>query len=581
MKNKLYAKFLPDEKATVISLELGDLSTHGENSGKANHVSECSLPSVAHETKAEMGDRSTFDSNLGLVFSCLGSAVGTGNIWRFPRILATNSSSKGSLAFYVAWVILLFCWSIPVILLEYTLGRFTRNSVPVAFNKFLGKYSVWIGGWLVTSVFFLSCYYPVIIGWCFYYLYISIALKELPATEEAGEAIFNDFTENPYLPVILQIAAVFLTGVFLFGGINWIERANMILVPLLLCIVIFTFGWSLTRAYAEVGIVFLFTPNWSSLADSSLWIAAASQNAFDTGAGMALLMTYAIYVGRDAKVVHYSALIPMTNNLVSFYASITLFSTVFSTMVMDNPTLTRSAIVKIIQTTGPGSTGLTFTWIPVLFSKVGVFGRVLCSLFFLCLSFAGISSLIAEVQVYIVTIKDLGFSHKFAVAISIFGCVAMGIPSAMSLQFLENQDNTWGYALIISGLLLCLIPIFYGPLRFRRIVVNIPGVNDWRVPLFWVPIITFLVPLQAVTLIGWWIYHSIKTDPIWYHIKFTSVTTTLIEWAIVVLLLLIANLIAVRVKGDRLFEKAKQYGCDPYDPSTYEDSQTTEEHPSI
>ncbi|KAA0184597.1 Sodium dependent neurotransmitter transporter [Fasciolopsis buskii] len=570
MKDKPYAKFSSDEKATVISLALEDFNVPCQLSEKANHVSECNLSSASNEVQVRIGTRSTFDSNLGLVISCLGSAVGTGNIWRFPRILASNSSSKGSLAFYIAWIILLFCWSIPVILLEYVLGRFTRNSVPVAFTKFLGKYSVWIGGWLVTSVFFLSCYYPVIIGWCFYYLYKSIALKELPTTEEAGEAIFNEFTGNSYLPVIVQIVAVLVTGVFLFGGIRWIERANMILVPLLLCIVIFTFGWSLTREYAEVGIAFLLTPSWNSLADSSLWIAAASQNAFDTGAGMALLMTYAIYVSRDAQIVKYSMFIPITNNLVSIYASFTLFSTVFSTMVMDNPTLTRSAIVKIIQTTGPGSTGLTFTWIPVLFSKVGIFGRVLCSLFFLCLSFAGISSLIAEVQVYIVTIKDFGVSHKIAVAISVAGCVCVGVPSAISLQFLENQDNTWGYALIISGLLLTLIPIFYGPLRFRRIVVNIPESTDWRVPLFWVPIIAFLVPLQTITLIGWWIYNSITTDENWYRLTFTSVTSTLVEWSILIVVLLVANLVAVRVRGDRLFEKARQYGSDPYDPSTYE-----------
>ncbi|VDP66560.1 unnamed protein product [Echinostoma caproni] len=216
------------------------------------------------EVRINAGARSTFKSNLGLIISCLGSAVGTGNIWRFPRILASHSSSRGSLAFYIAWVILLFCWSIPVILLEYALGRFTRNSVPVAFKKFLGNYSIWIGGWLVTSVFFLSSFHA------------------------------------PFDP--------------------------------------------------------------GSLADSSLWIAAASQNAFDTGAGMALLMTYAMYVGHEAKIVHYSTFIPITNNLVSVYASITLFSTVFSTLVADNPCLTRSAIVKIIQTTGPGSTGLTFTW---------------------------------------------------------------------------------------------------------------------------------------------------------------------------------------------------------------------------
>ncbi|VDP34889.1 unnamed protein product [Schistosoma mattheei] len=93
-----------------------------------------------------------------------------------------------------------------------------------------------------------------------------------------------------------------------------------------------------------------------------MWIAAAGQNAFDTNAGMAVLATYSTFMSRDSRIVSYSFLIPIVNNVVSFFASITIFSTVFSTIIQTNPTATRSAIVRIIKTAGPGSTGLTFTW---------------------------------------------------------------------------------------------------------------------------------------------------------------------------------------------------------------------------
>ncbi|TGZ70046.1 hypothetical protein CRM22_003410 [Opisthorchis felineus] len=359
-----------------------------------------------------MGDeRTMFQSAIGTVISCLGSAVGTGNIWRFPRILATQSYYRGSLTFYIAWAILLFFWSIPVILVEYAIGRFTKNSPIVSYRKFMGNYFVWLGGWIVVTAFFISAYYSVIIGWCLYYLYVSIAFKELPTTEKAGMEIFDSFSRAPQWPVICQVVAVVIAGIFLFGGIKWIEKANLLLVPLLLAILIFTFGWSLTRPYAEVGIKFLFTPTWESFAEPGLWIAAASQNAFDTGAGLSVLFTYATYMSRSASITKYSVFIPMMNNLVSLYASITIFSTVFSTLIDEDGAMTRSAILQIMQQSGPGSTGLTFTWIPVLFSKVGILGRVLCALFFLCLTFAGISSLLANIQVYVLTAKEIGGQH--------------------------------------------------------------------------------------------------------------------------------------------------------------------------
>ncbi|TGZ70044.1 hypothetical protein CRM22_003410 [Opisthorchis felineus] len=249
----------------------------------------------------------------------------------------------------------------PVILVEYAIGRFTKNSPLLSYRKFMGNYFVWLGGWIVVTAFFISAYYSVIIGWCIYYFFISIAFKELPTTERAGMEIFDQFSLQPQWPVTCQIAAIVLTGAFLFGGVKWIERANLVLVPLLLLILIFTFGWSLTRPYSEVGIKFLFTPTWESFTQPSLWIAAASQNAFDTGAGLSVLLTYATYMGRSASITKYSLFIPMMNNLVSLYASITIFSTVFSTLIGEDGAMTRSAILQIMQKSGPGSTGLTFT----------------------------------------------------------------------------------------------------------------------------------------------------------------------------------------------------------------------------
>ncbi|THD25303.1 Sodium-and chloride-dependent GABA transporter ine [Fasciola hepatica] len=554
----------------TIGVICGDLQKQNDK----NFNSESAYSDVGSseiEVRIMPPEKSMFNSTIGSIVSCLGSAVGTGNIWRFPRIVATHSYARGkcSLSFYVAWIILLFLWSIPIIVIEYALGRFTRNSVPAVFYKFFGKYFVWVGGWLATTVFFLSAYYPVIVGWCLYYLWVSCTAAQLPGDEEAGLALFNGFARDSAWPVLTQMVVLIITGAFIFGGIRWIERANLFLVPLLLLIVIFTFGWSLTRQYSDVGISFLLTPHWQSLAMPGVWIAAASQNAFDTGAGISVLLTYATFMSRSSGIVRYSFLIPITNNLVSFYMSITIFSTVFSTLVSGDGTLTRSAILKIIQFSGPGSTGLTFTWIPVLFSKVGIFGRVLCFLFFLCLLVAGLSSLLPNIQVVVISLKELGVPHRIAVSAALICIAAAGIPSALKLEILENQDNTWGYALIISGLLLTSVVLIYGPLRFRRVLINDFGTDDWKIPLIWVFIISILVPIEGIVLLAWWILDYVREDPTWYILTLQSLTSTLLEWAVVIIVLVIANLLAVRFKPN-LYEEARKFGCDPYDSFTYE-----------
>ncbi|CAH8475282.1 unnamed protein product [Schistosoma bovis] len=561
------------EKPLTITDRLNVLNQNVDNESISENSYEferkvSSETNVAHVKLRVTAEKSMFQSALGGIISCLGSAVGTGNIWRFPRILASHSYSTGALTFYIVWLIILFLWSIPIIIVEYSIGRFTRNSVTLAFCKFFGQKFFWLGGWMVAVVFFVSGYYPVILGWCLYYLYLSCTLPSLPTTEQAGLEIFTNYTQHSYWPVFTQILAVTLSGICLLGGIKWIERVNMVLVPLLLSIVIFTFGWSLTRQYAEVGIVFLFTPSWKSFLDPSMWIAAAGQNAFDTNAGMAVLATYSTFMSRDSRIVSYSFLIPIVNNVVSFFASITIFSTVFSTIIQTNPTATRSAIVRIIKTAGPGSTGLTFTWIPVLFSKVGIFGRVLCALFFLCLVFAGISSLLSLTQVHVLAMKDFNVPHRLAVGIALLASMIIGLPSAIKLEFLTNQDNTWGYGLIVSGFLFCLVVIVYGPNRYRRVLINDYGINDCNLSVIWIPVIAVLVPLQSIILIIWWIYESVTTDPTWYILTWDTLSTTLLEWLILLIGLLILNWILYRTN---LLSGAlkRSHGCDPYNPSTY------------
>ncbi|VDN15492.1 unnamed protein product [Dibothriocephalus latus] len=257
----------------------------------------------------------TFSYSGGLILSCLGCVLGTGNIWRFPRVLAATSSEGGSLTFILAWALFLFTWSIPLVITEYTMGRFTRGSPLTSFYKFLGKKCLWVGAWVTAVAFFISAYFSVVVGWCFYYFYLSCSLSVLPEDPKESAEMFNWFTTT-YYPLAMHTIGLVICGICVFWGVKGIEIANSCLVPLQLSIVLFTFAWSLTREYADVGIQFMFTPAWHTLMEPKLYVEAACQNAFDTAAGMGLFSAYAAYFTRKTGAVRFGMFLPMINNLV-------------------------------------------------------------------------------------------------------------------------------------------------------------------------------------------------------------------------------------------------------------------------
>ncbi|RUS83463.1 hypothetical protein EGW08_008779 [Elysia chlorotica] len=305
--------------------------------------------------------RPTWGSSLGPVLSCLGCVVGTGNIWRFPRIVANNASHGGGLAFLLVWILFLLLWSVPMVTIEYATGRYTRRAVVGSFTQLIGPRAAWCGVWICLVSFLIGCYYSVILGWCFYYV-IYCASHELPTQPEEGLRIFQDFAMESNWPVLTTAAAVTLACLFVIRGVKTIEKVCLVLVPVLLLILTLTFVWVLTRPSSALGLAFLFKPNWGALSEPGLWIDALTQNAFDTGAGAGLLLPYASYMTRRHGIVRYATLIPAANNLISLVAGMTIFSAVFSAMVVLKPHFTQAEIVAVLTDSGPGNTGFTFVW---------------------------------------------------------------------------------------------------------------------------------------------------------------------------------------------------------------------------
>ena len=485
------------------------------------------------------------------MLSCLGCVVGTGNIWRFPRIVANNSQDDGGLVFLIVWLLFLFLWSIPMLTIEYATGRYTQTGVVGSFRQLAGNKSVFMGGWICMVSFMISCYYSVVLGWCFYYFAYCIS-HELPSGPEESKDIFNKFAVDSSWPLLTSGLAVLFAGLSVAKGVKTIEKVSMCLVPILLLIILVTFIWSLTRDYADLGLTYLFTPNWESLGKPRLWVDALSQNAFDTGAGGGFGVSYSSFMTRNHGIVRYAVLIPTMNNVVSLISGMTIFACVFSTLIPLRPHYTKNDIVSVLKDSGPGSTGLTFIWLPVLFQSVGVLGHVLAVLFFLCLSFAGLTSLIANLELFSKSATDLGLPRRYAVPLCVVCTFSIGCMSAVNINILTNQDFVWGFGLVVNGMMFLVLVVRVGTSVYRVDMINTFGYDDWKLAKTWEYVIKYVAPVEGLVLIVWWAYDLISAEDTpggekWWEMGQETLMVTLVQWLVLMTVLVCVNMVVVYV----------------------------------
>ena len=219
-----------------------------------------------------------FTSRWGLIISVVGIAVGTGNIWRFPRIAAAN----GGGAFLIPWVIFLFVWSIPLIMAEFAIGKKSRYGVVGAFASMMGPKFAWMGAFVGLVATLIMFYYSVVAGWCLRY-FSTAATGQLLGVED-HEAFWEAFIGSGWQPVLFHFLAT-TAGILIVqrGVVKGIEKANRFLVPTLLGLIIVSAVRAVTLPGAVNGLNFLFTPDFGALTDVSLWLQALTQKRLGHG----------------------------------------------------------------------------------------------------------------------------------------------------------------------------------------------------------------------------------------------------------------------------------------------------------
>jgi neurotransmitter:Na+ symporter, NSS family len=464
----------------------------------------------------------TFSSRWVMMLAMLSLAVGTGNVWRFPRMVASNDGGT----FLLPWLLFLFIWSIPLLMIEFSIGKSMRAGPVTAFGKLIGSHFRWMGAWIAFTATAIMFYYSVVTGWCLRFFFAA-ATGEIP--DSVAGAFWHGFegsTQAVFAHVIMMGTA---TGL-VYHGIRGIERVARILMPILILLIFVLMIRAVTLPNAHIGLNFLFTVEWAALANAELWLQALTQNAWDTGAGWGLILTYAIYARHREDTTLNAALIGFGNNSISLMAGIMVLCTIFS--------LRPDAAGDIV---GAGNNGLTFIWVPQLFSQIPG-GQFFMAVFFLALLFAAFTSLVSMVELATRVLVDRHIERERAVLVVGVAGVLFGLPSALSPDFFNNQDAVWGIGLILSGLFFSIAVLKYGTGRFRRNLIN-TGDNDFTVGKWW-RYAVFLVFIEALVLLLWWLSQTLSAEGLVASLNpFVewSLGTVLLQWGIVLTLFILWN----------------------------------------
>ena len=475
--------------------------------------------------------REQWSGRLAIVIAAVSMAVGTGNIWRFPRVAA----EWGGGAFLIAVTVALLVWAVPLLMCEFLMGSRSRLGNIGAFRDFMGRKNTWAGGFMVAVTLGIMFYYSVVAGWCIRYFAVAATGGLVPDGATAGVTTFgerqwNSFINDPVETVGFHAAAVLFTTFVVYQGIKGgLERVLKVFLVALLAILIILAIRAVLLPGSAAGLEFLFVPDWSQLVHARVWLEAFTQAAWSTGAGWGLMMVYAVYARKNEEISVNSGIVAFSDVLVGMLAAALVLGTLFA--VAPTPEIAHEAL-------DAGHVGLTFIYIVDLIATMP--GAWLVSpLFFLALALAGVSSFIAMFELATTNLMNFGFQRRNA-AVTI-GVVAFvfGIPSALSIEFLNNQDWVWGVGLLISGLLTALAILKYG---VGRASAEIDASSDIRIGA-WFAWTVRAIPVVFLVLFGWWIYQSVRDNPQtwWNPMETFSTGTMFLQWGIVLVLVLLLN----------------------------------------
>ena len=443
-------------------------------------------------------NREQWGSKVGFILAAVGSAVGLGNIWRFPYVVY----SSGGGAFLIPYFFAIFTAGIPLLILEYGMGHKYRGSAPLSIARASKKHE-WIGWWPVINSSLILCYYTMILSMAIKYLTLSF---NKGWGSDANGFFYNDFLKLSASPLSLGgVVWHILIGIALVWFANWyicykgikagIEKYSKILLPCLLAIMVIIVVRAVTLEGASLGLNRLFTPNWDSIKDPTVWVSAYGQVFFSLSIALGIMITYSSYLPQKTDINNSAFMTAFANCGFEFLCAIGVFA------ILGVMASAQGVSVDEVVTSG---IGLAFIAFPNVFSIMGVWGNILGVLFFLCLVFAGITSAVSLLEAISAAVIDkTGWDRKRVVTmISIAGFMLSVIfATNAGLYILDIMDNFINnYGIVVVGLLETLLVGWIIKPKVIREHTN--AISYFKIGKWWDFVIKFVAPtLLTVALV--------------------------------------------------------------------------------
>ncbi|MDD7124087.1 MAG: sodium-dependent transporter [Bacteroidales bacterium] len=324
-----------------------------------------------------MSERANFKNTLGVILATAGSAVGLGNVWRFPYMTGQN----GGASYIVIYILCVLLLGIPCMISEFIIGRHSASNTARAYNKMGNRWWGIIGMLSVSTGFLITCYYVIVSGWCLQYMYATV-LGELHGDAAYFISYFSDFSSNPWKPLLWVAVFMGITHWVIIHGVRGgIERASKVLMPALFVLLLVIVVASCMLPGAERGISFLLKPDFSKI-DGSVCLNAMGQSFYSLSIGMGCICTYASYFSRRTNLSQSAIQISVIDCLVAILAGLMIFPAAFSVGVQPDsgPSLIYITLPNVFQQA---------------FSAVPFVGTIVSFAFYALMSLAALTSMIS------------------------------------------------------------------------------------------------------------------------------------------------------------------------------------------
>lgn len=437
-------------------------------------------------------NRDSFGSRFGVIAATAGSAIGLGNIWRFPYIAGENGGGA-FLLIYLAFILVI---GIPVMISELTIGRATQRN-PFGAFRILKPGSKWffIGIMGIAAAFMINAFYSVVAGWTLEYLVKALTNQFSGKNAVEINTLFSDFQQSSWKPLFWTIIFITLSASIVLAGVKkGIERFSKILMPLLLLIIVILGVRAVTLPNAMEGLVFLFRPDFSKIETSSILV-ALGQAFFSLSIGMGTLITYGSYISKRENIASSAVSVAFADTLIAVLAGVAIFPAVFA--------------FGISPASGPD---LVFLTLPNIFAQM-TGGYVFALLFFFLLVVAALTSTISILEVVVAYfVEELNMKRWLATLLASAGIAVLGILCSLSLYkvpglslgnrnlFTILEDTSSNIFLPLGGMLIVIfVAWFFGRDKLKA---ELSAQGLYRVKYFriFLLIIRFIAPV-AIALV--------------------------------------------------------------------------------